>query len=252
MLIPCPVCNRQVSEQAPACPGCGTPIATAPAPPPTPPPAEAIPPTGSWPADPAPATVPPATTTVYAYTSKPGSGAGGARPAYSEVQPVWQYALLEFCTFGLYDWIWYYCTWRLLKERHRLQITPAARAIFRDLFAIHLCREVFKLSADAGYKPSWRPVSLGWSCIILDGLAGGFNNQKISVLVLVGVVFFVGSIWIRFPLVRALNDFWRQEQPQLPERTRLSGRAWVVVIFGSLFWIAGLLGIIAEQSGALK
>lgn len=71
-------------------------------------------------------------------------------------------------------------------------------------------------------------------------------------LVLVGVVFFVGSIWIRFPLVRALNDFWRQEQPQLPERTRLSGRAWVVVIFGSLFWIAGLLGIIAEQSGALK
>jgi hypothetical protein len=28
-LIPCPECNRQVSEMAPQCPGCGYPVATA-------------------------------------------------------------------------------------------------------------------------------------------------------------------------------------------------------------------------------
>lgn len=31
-LIPCPECRREVSDKAPACPGCGHPIAAPPAP----------------------------------------------------------------------------------------------------------------------------------------------------------------------------------------------------------------------------
>jgi len=242
MLIPCPVCNRQVSEQGPACPGCGTPITVAPASPP----AESTPLTGYPPGDPAP------TTTVYAYTSKPGPGAGGARPAYSEVQPVWQYVLLQFCTIGIYDLVWFYRTWSLLKERHRLHVSPGARAIFREFFGIHLCREIYKLCADAGQKPNWSPVAVGSIFIVSDIIGNLCGRQESPLAFLAGLVFFTISVSVRVQVVQSLNQFWLQEQPDLPVRTRLSGRAWVVVIFGSLFWIAGLLGIIAEQSGALK
>jgi len=240
MFIPCPVCNRQISDQESACPGCGTPVAVAAAP------VEGIPAGGGVPNDPAPAT------TVYAYASRPGTGSRGARTVYSEVQPVWQYVLLQFCTVGAYDLVWFYRTWRLLKERHHLHIWPGARAIFRELFGVHLCRQIYKLAADAGHKPSWNPVTIGWVFIISDIIGNACGRQESTLAFVLSLVFFAASVSVRVPLVRSLNELWLHEQPDLPIRTRLSGGAWAVVILGSLFWIAGLLGNFAEQSGFLS
>jgi hypothetical protein len=237
MLIPCPVCSRQVSAQAIACPECRTPIATTPAAPGNQPPVA-----GAMPAAAPAFNAAPPTTTVHVYTN-PAGGAEGYGSAGSNVQPVWQYYLLVFCSFGIYDLFWFYSTWRLLKERHRLYITPAARALFREFFAINLSREIFKLSTEAGHKPRWSPVGIGVSYVLLDILAGGCMRQDAPAPFLMGVLFFLASIGVRVPLVNALNDFWRHEQPGVSERTRLSGKAWAVVIIGSIFWIFALLGL---------
>jgi hypothetical protein len=165
---------------------------------------------------------------------------------------VWQYVLLQICSFSFYDLIWFYQTWRLLKERHRLYITPAARAFFPLLFAIHLCRELFKLSTEVGITPKWRPGLLGGTFIVLEVIANRSMWQDGAVIYTIGVVFFIASIMVRIPLVKTLNDFWRHEQPGLPERTRLSGKAWVVVVVGSLMWISILADMVLSPSVITK
>lgn len=225
MLTSCPVCQRQVSPEAYACPACGHPLRAGPTP------------SAGVSAEPAAET-----TAVYVYTSQPGAGAAGRGAAVSNVQPVWQYVLLQVCSFGAYDLFWFFLTWRLLKERHRLYITPAARALFPLLFAVHLCRENYRLAEDAGHKPNWKPAAVGWSYILLELFAGPSMRQAAPAMFLAGVALFAGSIYVRLPLVRSLNDFWRHEQPRLPERNRLSGKAWVVVMLGSLWWILTFMG----------
>lgn len=238
MLIPCPVCQRPVPQEAHACPACGHPNQVNQAANPNASPAGAIP-NG------------PAEAMVHVYTS--GSGpASGSRSTVSNVQPVWQYVLLQICSFGFYDLIWFFATWSLLKERHRLYITPAARAFFSILFANHLCREIYKLSAEAGMTPKWRPGFIGGSYILLEVIANRCMWRDETVIYAIGVGLFIASIVVRIPLVNTLNDFWRHEQPGLPERNRLSGKAWVVVVVGGLMWISIVTGMVLGPSVVTK
>jgi hypothetical protein len=92
---------------------------------------------------------------------------------------------------------------------------------------------------DAGNKPNWSPVAIGLAYIVLIVLAS-IGMAQDGVVYFVGAALFVGSISVKLPLVRALNAFWRHEQPGLPERTRLSGKAWIVVVIGALIWISSI------------
>lgn len=223
MLISCPVCRRQVDPEVHACPACGHPLS-------------AVPTAGSPPA--APGREP---AKVSAGTSQP------AHLVTSNVQPLREFVLLQICSFGLYDLIWFYRSWSLLKKRHRLYITPAARSLFKELFAVHFSREIYKLSTEAGSKPRWSPFVIGFSFIVLNVLSMLCMRQSGLGLYLLGVALYVGSVCVRLPLVRALNTFWRHEQPGLPERTHLSGAAAVVVLIGILFWIMSISSVFQSK-----
>lgn len=187
------------------------------------------------------------TVSVYGYSARPDGETGG-RAALSNVQPVWQYVLLQFCSFGLYDLFWFYSTWSLLKRRHKLYISPAARSLFREFFAIHLSREVYKLAKEAGLQPSWSPVAVGCGLVCFNLLASLCMRSKEPAVILIGLAFFAASISVRLLLVHALNGYWRCRQPGRRERDTLSRGAWVVVTVGGLIWLVRLLGILVAMA----
>ena len=54
---------------------------------------------------------------------------------FSKVVPTGKFILLSVITFGIYELVWFYRNWNLLKEDKGLKISPFWRAFFAPFFA---------------------------------------------------------------------------------------------------------------------
>lgn len=178
------------------------------------------------------------------------------RKQYSNIQPVWQFILLNLCTFTLYHYVWFYWNWYLLKTERRLRVTPLARTIFAPLFSWSFFSEVQQL---VGSKYSW---PLGFAGPPLMATAYSILMVTVSILnrlerindeftVPTGIVYLLGfaAMLPLIPAVRALNAYWAYEQPDRPIRNSLSAGAIVTVIIGGLLFLVVLLGVVVNIMG---
>jgi hypothetical protein len=236
-MSPCPACRRDIPIPDAACPHCGHPLHAdiAPTLPPASPVDEASgPPAEQW-------------VSVPAYAAHAPNAPASQLPRWAGVQPIWQYVLLQFCSFGLYDLIWFYRNWKLISERTGETLTPAARAIFRIFWIRSYCHELFKLAAPAGFRSDLPPIALGTAYVACALMARAADRMTGAAAFGFGVAFFAGQILAMIPVVEALNAFWSREQPDLPVRTSLSPGAVATVVIGALLWLAAIAGVFAPE-----
>jgi len=156
---------------------------------------------------------------------------------FSNVMPVWKFCFLYIITFGLYQLPWCHKQWKFLKDRENLNINPWVRAIFFQFTMYSLAQKVFALADREGYreKPSAFQVTLTyWVIIVLYQLPGIFK--------LISFLAFVPLLTI----LKAVNYYWEQEQPNLPVRDSFTGREVAWIVFGAFFWLLVIIGLLSR------
>jgi hypothetical protein len=146
--------------------------------------------------------------------------------------------LLCIVSFGIYEIYWFYKNWKFIKENNKLNISPFWRAIFAYFFAYGLFKNIFALAKEKGYKGEHSPGFLTF-CFI-----------AISILWKLPDPYWLISMFSFLPLtavVKVLNYYWRQEQPNLKERTRFSGGEIALLVVGGRFLILVLIGIFMPE-----
>jgi hypothetical protein len=156
---------------------------------------------------------------------------------FSNVMPVWKFCFLMIITLGLYLWPWCHKQWKFLKDRENLNINPWVRALFFAFTMHSLAKKVFVLAERQGYreKPSAFQVTLiYWICIVLFQLPGIFK--------LVGLFYVVPLLTI----LKAVNYYWEQEQPNLPIRESFTGGEVAWIVFGAIYWLLLIIGLLSR------
>lgn len=149
---------------------------------------------------------------------------------HSNVQPIWHFVLLCIAGSGIYITYWFYKNWKFIKEHDNLaNIFPFSRAILQPLFAYSLFERIFTLAKEKGYKRKHYPGLISGAYIALSIPYVLYPNPYW----LISTFFFIPLIAV----VKALNYYWRQEQPSLRERKRFVGGEIAVLIIGGIVLI---------------
>ncbi|MBW4574595.1 MAG: hypothetical protein KME08_04860 [Aphanothece sp. CMT-3BRIN-NPC111] len=155
---------------------------------------------------------------------------------FSNVQPIWKFCFLYIITFGIYQLPWAHKHWKFIKERENLKISAWFRSWFLPFFLYSLCQKVFALAEEQGYreKPSPFQITLFyWIFVVLSRLP--------DPLWLISLLSFVPLLSI----LKAINYYWEQKQQHLPKRTSFTGREIAWIVFGVIFWLLVIVGLLA-------
>jgi len=157
---------------------------------------------------------------------------------FSNVMPVRKFCFLMIITFGLYQLPWCHKQWNFLKNRDNLNINPWLRAWF-FAFTIHsLAKKIFFLAEREGYRErtsAFQVTLIYWICIVLYQLPGIFW--------FLGLFYFVPLLTI----LKAVNYYWEQQQPNLPVREFFTGREVAWIVFGAIFWLLVIIGLLSPS-----
>lgn len=157
---------------------------------------------------------------------------------FSNVMPVWKFCFLYIITYGLYQIPWGHKQWKFLKQKDNLNIKPWLRALFFPLTMYGLAKKIFVLAEKQGYKEN--PSAF----------------QITSIYSFFWVLYFLPApLWLialfacvpLLTILKAVNYYWEQQQPNLPVRESFTGREVTWIVFGTILWlwlvIIGLLSL---------
>jgi hypothetical protein len=146
-----------------------------------------------------------------------------------------KFIFLSIISFGTYEIWWIYKAWKFFQQKEKLDIMPAARAIFAIFFLNSLFVKTLELAKEKGYQENYSSISL---CV------GFFLVNVLSKLPdpfwLISIMSFVFLI----PPFKALN-FAKQNSDDLivNEQISYSSRQTILVVIGTLFWGLVLFGM---------
>lgn len=156
---------------------------------------------------------------------------------FSNVMPVWKFCFLCIITLNMYQLPWGHKQWKFLKDRENLNINPWLRGYFLPFTMYHLAKKVFVLAEREGYrkKPSAFQVTLIYWVIFC-----------LAPILRIGLFSFIPLLTI----LKAVNYYWEQEQPNLPVRDSFTGREVIWIIFGIFIWLIWFAIITALSSSS--
>ncbi|MBW4561136.1 MAG: hypothetical protein KME32_08230 [Mojavia pulchra JT2-VF2] len=155
---------------------------------------------------------------------------------FSNVMPIWKFCTLYIFTGGVYQLAWAHKHWKFIKERENLKIRPWFRSLFLPFYLYSLCQKVFALAEEQGYRIKHSPFRVTlfyWIFIVLSRLA--------DPLWLISIFSFIPLLTV----VKALNYYWGQQQPNLPIREFFTGREIAWIVFGVILWLLIVIGLLA-------
>jgi len=147
---------------------------------------------------------------------------------FSNVIPKWKFIFLIIITFGFYEIIWFYRTWKFFKEKDKLNISPFWRAIFSIFFIYSLFKRILALAKKEGYKKTYSAGNLTVVFILI-----AFSGYLTEPLHLISYLSFLPLI----PSLLAMNFYWNKKNPKLPAKTFY---LWQIILI--IIWI-GLIGL---------
>ena len=147
-----------------------------------------------------------------------------------------QFALLFFCSLGLYAPWWMYKAWKFFQKKDRLDIMPAARAIFAIFFMYDLLDKIQRYAQSNGYKESYSSGGLfGWFILtnIMNRLPDPFWLTS-----MLGVFSFLQPLKA-YNYAISHSDIFKLE-----ENRGFNTRQIVLIVLGLLFWVLIIIGLI--------
>jgi len=146
-----------------------------------------------------------------------------------------KFIFLSIVSFGAYEIWWIYKGWRFYQQKEKLDIMPAARAIFSIFFLNTLFNKTLEFAKEKGYNQSYSSMSL-----FIGFIAGNLLAKLPDPFWLISILSFVFLI----PPFKALN-YAKQNSTDLivTEQTSFSGRQIALIVIGLVFWGLLLLGL---------
>ncbi|MBW4627987.1 MAG: hypothetical protein KME49_21365 [Brasilonema octagenarum HA4186-MV1] len=148
----------------------------------------------------------------------------------SNIMPLWKFCTLYIFTLGIYQLPWAHKQWKFLKERNNPKISAWFRSWFLPFYLYSLSQKLFALAEEQGYreKPSpFRVTFFYWIFYVLD-----FHNS----LQLVWLLSFIPLLTV----LKAVNYYWQQQQPNIRVNESFTGREIVWMVFGVILWISNI------------
>ncbi len=146
--------------------------------------------------------------------------------------------VLSLCSLGLYEVYWFYKNWGLVRHRTGQEISPFWRAIFAPLFCYSLFKSV-KQSADSHGNPS--EISPGWLAFAYIAITITWRLPDPVWLV---------SLFTFLPLLAVqgvINSINLKNAPTADLNDHYTGKNIVVIVFGGLLLILGVLGTVVPE-----
>jgi hypothetical protein len=150
-----------------------------------------------------------------------------------------QFILISVATFGLYEVWWMYKVWRFYKQRDKLDIMPAPRAIFAFFFLHSLLSEILIFAKRKGYTTEYSPGLLFAGFIILNLL-----SRLPDPFWLISV----SSVLCLIEPFKAFN-FALLNSPEFVVNRQgfFSPKQIVLIALGSIMWVAVFAGLAMEK-----
>jgi hypothetical protein len=154
-----------------------------------------------------------------------------SRTMYFPVSPL-KLVIMATCTFGLYEFYWFYRHWCCVQEREKT-ITPFARAFFTPLF----CYSLFKRIQATGKSHNVsRPIAAG-------PLAAGWI--VFTMLVRLPDPFWIATflaVLFLVPVQMAVNEINLATNPNHDLNNKFSKWNIAAVVIGGLLFVFALVG----------
>ena len=147
--------------------------------------------------------------------------------------------IMSVCTFGIYEFYWFYRNWKFLRERYNFKISPLGRTTFAVLFCHSLFKTIREYAQQNNVKCNYKPDQLTLAYILLTlcvRVPGPF--WKISILTFIPLL----------PAQKVINDLTNRLSSDSDINSKFSGLnilgialgcigyiAWVLVIFEMIF-----------------
>lgn len=151
---------------------------------------------------------------------------------FSKILPPWKFILLSISTFGIYELVWLYKYWKILKKAKWLNISPFWRTFFSTFFVWSFARHLQIYLREKDIPCNYSPTLIGGSYFILILLC-----KLPDPYWMIAFLTFIPML----PLLNGINQFWKKQEQDLPPRKF----AWwqiILIIIGLLFFMLSLIG----------
>lgn len=152
-----------------------------------------------------------------------------------------KFILFYFLSLGLYGIWWMYKSWKFFQEKDKLDIWPAARAIFAIFFAYSLFDEIQRYAQANGYQKSFSSGGMFAAFLLLN-----FSSRLPDPIGWLSLLAFLPLL----PPLNALNyAISHSEEYEGVFSSRLNNRQVVLVVLGVLFWALIIIGLFFAEEG---
>ena len=154
--------------------------------------------------------------------------------------------LMSVCTFGLYEFYWFYKHWEEVKDQTRENLWPFWRAILSPLFCYSLFKRIKETSSVEGLRLRYDPGLAAFIYITLLA-AGPYGLENVGLPLLTWVHPYVATIipFLTFlPLVyvqREVIDLHHKVAPQADKNAGFSGLNITAIVIAGLFMTVSIL-----------
>lgn len=145
-----------------------------------------------------------------------------------------KFIFLSFISFGLYQIWWIFKAWRFFLIKDKLNIMPAARAVFSIFFLYSLFNRIKNYAKEQGYPHDF---SSGW--------------MYLAYLITTLLVYLPDPYWLislcdiifLIPAFKALNYAQKQIVTTI-EQEKFNTSQIILIIIGSIMWILIFIGFV--------
>jgi len=146
-------------------------------------------------------------------------------------------------TFTLYELVWFYKNWALIRRRGE-PVIPVARAIFAVFFCYSLFDRVRSRAKPLGLRLSAGWLATGWIVLTVTGnMLDRLISPEVSpaVYAMIIVLLFASGAFL-LPVQNAINAINRAEVPDHEPNDRFTVWNWLWIVVGGLLLVLVVLG----------
>jgi len=161
---------------------------------------------------------------------------------FSRVMPLGKFIIMCLATFGIYELVWFYKNWTLLKEEKGLKISPFWRAVFAPIWIFVLTGKLQMYLKEKNSPSNFSPITIAVLYFVLSASWKMPNPYSvISYLSFVPVL----------TLVSAMNIYWQPIDQGLPTK-KLTWWQLILVIMGLILFVLAILGSFVPDEQIIK
>jgi hypothetical protein len=147
-----------------------------------------------------------------------------------------KFIFLSIISFGAYGLWWIYKAWSFHKQKNKIDIWPASRAILSFFFLESLFRKILSFSKEKGYSKNYSSTLLFIGYFVANFLS--YLPDPFWLISIFSFLFLIPPFEALNYAKQNSNDFITTEQNSFSER-----QIWLIV-GGIIFWIFVLLVIV--------